>query len=408
MGWQLQIERPEFQLVLACCRWPRSPARDEVVRRAAAAVTDWRAARAIVGRHRVAGLVHDAVAAAGVVMPLDLADVLARRTERIAFDNMRLAAETFRLQQAFAAAGLPIVFLKGNSLAQLVHGTLALRFNKDIDALVLPEHAQAAFDLLEREGYGARPAGQRLGAGQSQAIVRNHKELNFVHRASGAEVDLHWRACAIPQLLAGIDARSPTQDVVISGRVAIRTLREADLFAYLCVHGATHAWSRLKWLADFNALIAHMADADVERLYRHAESLGAGLCAAQALLLRQALLGAPLPATLDARLRADRRSRRLLEVALAAVAGEDAAQARQPRALDAWRDVRLLMSLSPGGVSPAPLIRYHLFSVEDLLAVPLPAALRWLYPFLRLPLWVWRRAAVRRRERPMGKGGALP
>jgi hypothetical protein len=33
-------------------------------------------------------------------------------------------------------------------------------------------------------------------------------------------------------------------------------LGEDDPVAYLCMHGALHWWSRLKWLADVNALIA--------------------------------------------------------------------------------------------------------------------------------------------------------
>ena len=34
------------------------------------------------------------------------------------------------------------------------------------------------------------------------------------------------------------------------------TLADEPLYAYLCVHGASSAWFRLKWIADLNALLA--------------------------------------------------------------------------------------------------------------------------------------------------------
>jgi hypothetical protein len=35
---------------------------------------------------------------------------------------------------------------------------------------------------------------------------------------------------------------------------------------------------------------------------------------------------------------------------------------------------------------------YHLTNQADVLMVPLPERLRFLYPILRLPLWAWRHA----------------
>ena len=37
-------------------------------------------------------------------------------------------------------------------------------------------------------------------------------------------------------------------------------------------------------------------------------------------------------------------------------------------------------------------MRYHLMNQTDVLMVPLPERLRFLYPILRLPLWAWRHA----------------
>ena len=37
----------------------------------------------------------------------------------------------------------------------------------------------------------------------------------------------------------------------------------------------------------------------------------------------------------------------------------------------------------------------HLINQTDVLAVPLPDRLRFLYPFMRLPFWLWRHAKRR-------------
>ena len=41
-------------------------------------------------------------------------------------------------------------------------------------------------------------------------------------------------------------------------------------------------------------------------------------------------------------------------------------------------------------------LRNLLFNQSDVLAVPLPKRLVFLYPILRLPLWVWRHASQRK------------
>ena len=41
-------------------------------------------------------------------------------------------------------------------------------------------------------------------------------------------------------------------------------------------------------------------------------------------------------------------------------------------------------------------LNFHLTNQTDVLTMPLPERLRFLYPLLRLPLWVWRHAAKRR------------
>src|SRR5688500_19646503 len=109
----------------ACCRWPPSPARDEQVRRAAAAPSDWNGFGKLVTRHRVAGLVHDGLTRAGVEAPAALAAKLAEEAGDIARQNLLFASECLRLEGRFAALGH--LFLKGVTLNMLAYGSLAYK-----------------------------------------------------------------------------------------------------------------------------------------------------------------------------------------------------------------------------------------------------------------------------------------
>jgi hypothetical protein len=69
------------------------------------------------------------------------------------------------------------------------------------------------------------------------------------------------------------------------------TLRTDELFAYLCVHGASSAWFRLKWITDVAALLHGRETDEIQHLYQRSQELGAGRAAAQALLLADTLYG---------------------------------------------------------------------------------------------------------------------
>src|SRR5689334_3190109 len=273
---------PDSLLVAACRRWP-SGERDAAIHTAAGHIKCWDSFLHVVKRHRVTALVADAFRYAGVALPACTAQELAELVGRHSQRSLKLAAETVPLQGLLTAAGIPVMVLKGAALEQLVYGRLAAKQTRDIDLFVPPDCAEAALLILERNGYELSLPAKQLNTMQRQALIRHGREGELVHPRKRLRAELQWRAADNPLLLKGVDALSATQDVVLADGIVVRTLAPDDLFAYLCVHGARHAWSRLKWLADLNALLVS-TNADIEHLYRHAQRIGAGLCAAQALL----------------------------------------------------------------------------------------------------------------------------
>jgi Uncharacterised nucleotidyltransferase len=205
-------------------------------------------------------------------------------------------------------------------------------------------------------------------------------------------LELQWRVADNLLLLKGVNARAGTQDVALSKGFSVRTLAPDDLFAYLCVHGAHHFWSRLKWLADVNALLAS-THADIEHLYRHAQKIGAGLCAGQALLLCHRLLGLNLPASLFRELQTDKKCEKLTAIAVAEMTAENSATEEGPKIAGVIQAVGRQFLLGQGVAFYLAQCRLALAGVADVVRLPLPRPLYFIYPLVRLPLWLWRRIA---------------
>ena len=335
----------EFELLVACCRWPPSPEADARVR-AAAVGADWDAVIAAAGRHRVQGFVHAALRRTGTALPAAAAKRLAEQGSGIARGNLLHAAASLRLSERLGAARIEHLFVKGVTLSVLAYGTLALKRSCDVDILVPPDDYDAAYGVLADAGYCCYhpPGADRAGILRYAAA---HKDSAWGSSDGQIKVELHQRLCANPSLLPGVGACSPSVAVEIAPGISLRTLARDELFAYLCVHGALTAWSRLKWLADLAALVAEEEEAGVERLYRRAAALAPRRAAAQALLLAHRLFATRLSQSLEAELRADRVNRFLESQALQVMAGGGARELDEQRFASARLNLSVLM-LEPG------------------------------------------------------------
>src|SRR5262249_32806700 len=101
----------------------------------------------------------------------------------------------------------------------------------------------------------------------------------------GLFVELHTRLADNRALVPELTVSSPTRQVEITAGRSVSTLAADELFSYLCVHGASSLWFRLKWITDLAALLSACPATEIERLYSRSQELGAGRAADQALLL---------------------------------------------------------------------------------------------------------------------------
>lgn len=252
---------------------------------------NWDTLAAIAHRHQVVPLVVEALGRRGHPIP----PALAARHDPLA--PLRSAREAIRLRTLFMANGIAPIFLKGSALAVLAYGAIGRRQFGDIDLLVHPDDARRAAVLLEDAGYRlpGRPPDLVQG-GLADRVARTAslaKDMAVRHRGNGQVVELHWRMTDNPRERPVRD-REGVQWVELAPGAAIPTLAIDALFAYICNHGATHMWARLRWLADVAALIAREPDGG-DRLWHGAVARGQGRAAASAILLARRYLAAPPP-----------------------------------------------------------------------------------------------------------------
>jgi hypothetical protein len=380
----------EFELVALCCRWPPSPARDEAVL-AASGQADWDLVARIAGRHRVEGLVWKALRLAGAAVPADVGERLQAATDRIARQNLVLTAESLRLSALLDRARIRHLFVKGVTLGVLAYGSIGPKMGWDIDLLVPEDSIEPAAATLEAAGYRLvlprGPGGrERLGLWH-----RHWKESVWISARAGLTVELHSRLSDNRLLLPEVGPDSPLRQVEVARGRSLATLGQDELFAYLCIHGASSAWFRLKWIADLGALLGTCPPEEVERLYRRSQELGAGRAAAQALLLCERLFATAVSPALAAELRFDRINRWLLAIALRKLAGRTLTAELDEKLLGTGTLHLMQFALQPGLRFKYAELRRRLINPVDRVAVPLPRTLSFLYPLVAVSRRLGRR-----------------
>jgi hypothetical protein len=381
---------PEFGLLAAAIACAISSDRAGAVRAAAMAPLDWSLVEALAERHRVSGLVRQGLTEAGVAPPRAVAMAFAAHAERIAISELFLAAEVLRLQARFAAAGLRPLVIKGVAVAIAAFGRLGLRLNRDIDLLVRPDQIAAGAEALAAAGYVRREPEARASAKAMSIWVRTHKDMVFAHPDHGTIVELHWRLFDNPHLYA--PPLDPATRIALNERAAVWTLPADATLLYLCLHGAQHAWSRLKWLADVAAIALRLDENELTRRYATAKAQGLHRSMGQALLLVEDLFGFPVPAVVRADTARDGRLRWLYRVGLRCMTEAG------PAELESRAFASTLKNLSHYLLARGWLywLSEAVFDLTDVSGDDVPPAVLALGPAARPAAWLWRRTTALR------------
>ena len=298
------VPEPALQLLIQCCR------RNFVAGPSSAievpAGIDWKRFVTLARFHRVQGLAWNALKEAPLAP--EVREALSGDARSIAANNLAIARECAALRDAFEAANVSLLFIKGLTVAALAYRNPMLKMAWDIDLLIEARDLETAAALLTEQGYSLKLPSRRE---QLQSWHARSKESVW-HRDHHVHVELHSRLADNERLIPTIGVQSPRQQVPLAPSISLPTLAEEQLFAYLAVHGASSAWFRLKWISDFAGLTGRRNAHEVEQLYRRSQELGAARASGQALLLADRLFDVLDTAPDLRKLLIDDRSNRIL------------------------------------------------------------------------------------------------
>ena len=233
--------------------------------------------------HGVAGVVEDALLAAGGVLPIEVA---ARRAARDLDHGAHLALLR-SVDRALEGAGVRGVVLKGPLLAERLYPRPSARATSDVDLLVEDRALDQAARALETVGY-------RRADGADEARLREeHHHLHLEHERS-LPLELHFHAYrGFGALLASepLVARSVASPV--AEHRALRVLSPEDELTFLSVHAAAHRFVRLGWLFDLKLLASEMSHGQIALAADRARRAGFARALAWAGELLVGVLGVP-------------------------------------------------------------------------------------------------------------------
>ncbi len=368
----------ETILLLACLQWP--PSETPAIQGMGANPIDWQLFLKLVKRHRVFALAQNALRGAGPGIDEAALEYLQAQANLSSWRELALLEEVRALQLLLRQAGLRPMLLKGLAFSIKAFGQLGVRYHHDIDMLISPGELDQAGAVMLARGYQSIPP--KTGSGLEKSVV-------FEHPAYGHLVEMHTRLFDNLNLMP-LPPGMPHAAVHLSGDVSVETLEPAFDLIFACVHGAEHAWSRLKWLADVAAMFRPMSEAQIIALYESARALRVHRGVAQALMLCGKYLDLPVPAAIAAEAQASWRTRLLVRVAEKAMFGSGS---------DEIADRRFgstLSNLSHYLISDG--INYWasevMFDLTDLTRDPPDDRYGFLRPFVRIARWLRRQAGL--------------
>ena len=300
-------ERAEDELILCCAR---TSSDDEVVQRARSLLRkdlDWGYFLRTAGRHGVIPLVYSFLRRnAADCPPGEVMDSLRCHAQAVARRSEVFTGELVRLLGLFESGGLRPIPVKGPVLGADAYGDVSLREYSDLDILFDKRDVLAAEDILVAQGYALKsrrffegsPDGGGPGARAVTSImeVSLNYDIALVSPDGEVHVELHWRLfpwyfSRSHDLIGPLDQPEPGS---FTG-VMVNKLPVDTTIIFLCLHGAKHNWTELRWVCDVAELVRSRPDIAWDSMIRRARAMGSGRSVALGLCLARDLFGSLLP-----------------------------------------------------------------------------------------------------------------
>jgi Uncharacterised nucleotidyltransferase len=301
----------ETELLLNCIRWyfgvaaARSDLDDAIDGK-----PDWDYVLELASYHGVIPIVHTALfQTRAAAIPEDVQRRLRAAFQVCAADSLLYAHELARLP--LQAKGVRAVAFKGPALAIGLYGKASLRQCRDLDIFVAKSEMPKALSVLSDCAYRLDPSCVGL-----EDALRTEKHLLLIHNETAAKLELHW-AISLPRLNFQLcfDTLWDRRETVTVLGATVATPCANDLLMMLCVHGASHCWTSLKWVCDIAEFIRRYSDLNWMQLRTEAEQLACWRMVLLGISLAKEAAGVMLPDAVEREIVDDRTVRSLTDEA---------------------------------------------------------------------------------------------
>ena len=243
--------------------------------------SDWQAIDRCASQHRLRPLLRERLGGSwqGWAVPPGIRANWEARSRRAALRALDRQAVTVEVTRALGAAGIACAVLKGGALARH-YGNAALRPMRDIDVLVAPEQAEAAFACLVATGLVRRA--EVDGAAHTDYATHKHLEALWCPRRRVA-VEVHTALVDKPRgrreddALLQVEALLDRRRTEKIGGHAVPVLGWAETMLHLIVHAVyDHQLNNGPLVLSDCAVLAGDAEADWDRFWEITERAGRG------------------------------------------------------------------------------------------------------------------------------------
>jgi hypothetical protein len=289
------------------CELLRSIARSadaEQVHQLAANISDWDALLNIAREHRVLPQLFSRLTDMGATVPPNTQARLRSEHDRNIFHNLTNAVELLAVLKAFEQEMIPAMPFKGVVLGASVYRDLTARAAGDLDLLIGYKHLARATTILLDRGYELKTEVRTDG----MPTAHGHYEYHFERPADGMVLELRWRLeLTQPKFRRdlGLDWVWPRRRTTLLAGAEVPDMSPEIMLLVLCMHGCTHAWSRLMWFCDIAQLLRSFPALNWKEVMHEARKNGLRRALALGVLLAHRVAGAAVPQPILQRFESD-------------------------------------------------------------------------------------------------------
>ncbi len=168
---------------------------------------------------------------------------------------MTKIAELIHIKQELKSNDIEFISLKGPLLSWDLHNDFFIRISSDIDILIKEDELDQCIEVMKKMGYKPLFVEFPTTKNKRRLVLSTNNQFVLYHQNKKICVEVHWKLfkyAIISDKKLQCFNKSYTRQITIQQNSFTVYQEELD-FIFLVIHGALHAWSRLKWLHDIYA-----------------------------------------------------------------------------------------------------------------------------------------------------------